>query len=106
MVNYHKQNIVKLAFNSVETHESRNICIPGSIMVLDGPASKTVLVAFVLAIQNTWDLNAQTRKAELRIKALYWCKCNKNISLMNGRAGSRYLRLQHYTFFYNNIELR
>ena len=63
MVNYHKQKIVELAFNNVETHRSRNICIPGSNMVLDGPGSKTVLVAFALAIQNTWELNARARKS-------------------------------------------
>ena len=63
MVSYHNESIVKLAFSNVETLKSRNICIPGSNMVLDGPGSKTVIVAFALAIQNTWDLNARTRKA-------------------------------------------
>ena len=57
MVNYQKQNIVKLAFNNIETSKSRNICITGFSMVR---GSKTVLVAFALAMQNTLDLNART----------------------------------------------
>ena len=35
-------------FNNVQTNKSRNICILGSKMVLDGPGSKNVLVAFVI----------------------------------------------------------
>ena len=70
----------------------------GPKWLLMGLALRMFLLLFALAIQNTWDLNARTRKAGIA-KALHWCKCNEKILIVNGRAGSRYLRLQHYTFF-------
>ena len=70
MMNYHKKNIIKLAFNNVEIHKSRNICIGRSNVVLDGPGSKTALVTFALATQNTWDLNARTRKVGITNQSL------------------------------------